>query len=34
MGDPAKRRLWILIAALSFIVAATIYIDWWQRVYH
>ena len=30
MRDPAKRRLWILVATLSLILAATVVIDWWQ----
>jgi hypothetical protein len=34
MRDPAKRRLWILVAALSLIVAATTFQDWWLHVRH
>ena len=29
MTDPAKRRLWLFVVALSLILAATIIIDWW-----
>ena len=31
MSDPAKRRLWMLVAALSFVLAAAI---WWQHLHH
>ena len=30
MIDPAKRRLWTLVATLSFVLAAAI---WWQHAH-
>jgi hypothetical protein len=30
MQDPAKRRLWLFVAAISLVVAAAIFRSWWE----
>ncbi len=31
MRDPAKRRLWMFVLAISFVMAVAILKDWWQH---